>query len=62
MPRNGEIMTARNQLIISPEQMPAGTRYLGIHVYPDDTVEFTFAVGLPERTARGEKILSARKG
>lgn len=60
-PRNGEIMTARNQLIISPEQIPAGTRYLGIHVYPDDTVEFTFAEGLPEQTARGRNILAARR-
>ena len=59
-PRNGEIMTARNQLIISPDQIPAGTRYLGIHLYPDDTVEFTFAEGLPERTARGRNILAAR--
>ena len=59
-PRNGEILTARNQLIISPDQIPAGTRYLGIHLYPDDTVEFTFAEGLPERTARGRNILAAR--
>ena len=60
-PRNGETMTARNQLTISPEQIPAGTRYLGIHLFPDDTVEFTFAEGLPERTAKGEEILAARK-
>ena len=60
-PRNGEILIARNQLIISPEQIPAGTRYLGIHLYPDDTVEFTFAEGIPERTARGRNILAARR-
>ena len=60
-PRNGEILTPRNQLIISPEQIPAGTHYLGIHLYPDDTVEFTFAEGIPERTARGRNILAARR-
>jgi hypothetical protein len=60
-PRNGERMTPKNQLVISPEQIPPGTRYLGIHVYPDDTVEFTFAESIPERTVRGKKILAARK-
>jgi hypothetical protein len=60
-PRNGERMTPKNQLMISSEQIPPGTRYLGIHVYPDDTVEFTFAEGIPERTARGKKILVDRK-
>lgn len=60
-PRNGEIITPKNQLVISPEQIPSGTRYLGIHLYPDDTVEFTFAEGIPERTARGRKILADRK-
>ena len=60
-PRNGERVTPKNQLVISPEQIPPGTRYLGIHVYPDDTVEFTFAEGMPERTARGKKIFAAKK-
>ncbi|MDO8032783.1 hypothetical protein O3297_05125 [Janthinobacterium sp. SUN128] len=60
-PRNGERMTPKNQLVISLEQIPPGTRYLGIHLYPDDTVELTFADSVPERTALGEKILAARK-
>ena len=60
-PRNGERMTPKNQLVISPEQIPPGTRYLGIHLYPDDTVELTFAESIPERTARGQKILANRK-
>ncbi|QSX98460.1 hypothetical protein LSO07_13750 [Janthinobacterium sp. PLB04] len=60
-PRNGEVVTIKNQLVISAEQIPLGTRYLGLHLYPDDTAEITFADALPERTARGEKILAARK-
>lgn len=60
-PRNGEVVTPKNQLVISPEQISPGTRYLGIHLYPDDTVEFTFAEGMPERTARGKKIFAAKK-
>lgn len=60
-PRIGEAVTAKGPLVISSEQIPRGTRYLGIHLYPDDTVEFTFAEGIPELTARGQKILADRK-
>ncbi|CAM3184024.1 hypothetical protein [Janthinobacterium lividum] len=60
-PRNGEVVTIKNQLVISAEQIPLGTRYFGLHLYPDDTAEITFADFIPERTARGEKILAARK-
>jgi hypothetical protein len=47
--------------MISPEQIPPGTRYLGLHLYPDDTAEITFAEVIPETTARGDKIRSARE-
>jgi len=60
-PRNGEHMKIKNTLIISPEQIPAGTKYLGLHLYPDDTAEVTFSDSMPERTARGKKIKAARK-
>lgn len=59
-PRNGEVVTMKNQLVISPEQIPVGTRYLGLHLYPDDTAEITFSEYIPEITARGKKILAAR--
>jgi hypothetical protein len=59
-PRIGEVVTAKGPLVISPEQIPPGTRYLGIHLYPDDTVEFTFVEGPPEQTARGQKIRADR--
>lgn len=59
-PRNGETVSIKNTLVIKPEQIPAGTRYLGLHLYPDDTAEITFADDIPERTARGKKILSER--
>ena len=60
-PRIGEVVTAKGPLVISPEQIPPGTRYLGIHLYPDDTVEFTCSDGPPEVTARGRNIRAARK-
>lgn len=61
MARNGELVQVKNKLVISPEQIPPGTRYIGLHLYPDDTVEVTFAEFIPERTPRGEEILSALK-
>lgn len=60
MLRNGELVTMKNKLVISPEQIPPGTRYLGLHLYPDDTAEITFAEFIPESTARGKKIRARR--
>lgn len=60
-PRNGEHMKIKNKLIISPEQIPVGTKYLGLHLYPDDTAEVTFSESMPERSARGKKIKALRK-
>ncbi|WP_157201731.1 hypothetical protein [Massilia sp. Root335] len=60
-PRNGEIAKSRNTLVILPEQVPLGTQYVGLHLYPDDNVEVTFSESMPERTVRGRKILATRK-
>ena len=59
-PRNGEHMKIRNTLIITPQQIPKGTEAIGLHLYPDDTAEVTFAESIPHRTERGQKILSER--
>jgi hypothetical protein len=60
-PRIGEVVNVKNQLVILPEQIWPGTRYLGLHLYPDDTAEITFTPSIPEKTDRGEEILAARK-
>lgn len=60
-PGNGTKMNIKNNLVISHEKIPPDTRYLGLHLYPDDTAEITFDEYIPERTARGEKILADRK-
>lgn len=57
-PRNGEHKQIKNKIVISPEQIPPGTRYIGLHLYPDDTAEVTFAEFIPERTVRGKRVLS----
>jgi hypothetical protein len=54
-PRNGEVVTINKQLTISRQQIPEGTRYLGLHLYPDDTAEVTFDKFLPQRTQRGKE-------
>ena len=50
-PRIGEIVTNKNHLELN--EIVPGARYLGVHIYPDDTVELTTSVGRPDFTARG---------
>lgn len=51
MKNNGDTVTSKN----SPElvSMPGG-RYLGIHVYPDYTVDLIPSVGFPQVSERGQ--------
>lgn len=50
-----------SNLVVSPEQMPKGTQYLGLHLYPDNTAEVTFSEFMTEETERGKKIMATRK-
>jgi len=52
----GQTFVAKKPLIITADQIPANARYLGVHVYPDETAEFTFAQYMPAPSARGEEI------
>lgn len=55
MSGNGDTVSAANQPILTfpaPEM-----RYLGVHIYPDDTVEVVLEEFWPERTDRGEALL-----
>ena len=58
---NGTQVESKNKLTIMPEQIPQGTRYIGLHIYPDYTTEATFSDMIPDRTERGEKIISESK-
>ncbi|SFG12125.1 hypothetical protein SAMN05518865_108205 [Duganella sp. CF458] len=57
-PRNGDTVMAKNALAIGKNQVPPNSRYLGVHIYPDDTAEFTFSQYIPEVSPRGETILA----
>jgi hypothetical protein len=50
-PRNGETVFNKNPLRLDAVVLKA--RYLGLHIYPDDTVELTTSVSLPDKTKRG---------
>lgn len=57
-PRNGEKVFARNSPSLSA--IPADARYLGIHIYPDETVELIPTRQYPRATEKG--IASSRSG
>jgi len=52
----GELHTAKNQVVITKEQVK-GMKYLAAHLYPDDTVEITTANMIPDPTERGIRWL-----
>ena len=53
LPRNGDTLVNKNPLELV-DVLP-GAKYLGIHIYPDETVELSTSVGRPEPSAKGLK-------
>ncbi|MEB3754089.1 hypothetical protein [Acinetobacter sp. MD2(2019)] len=51
--KTGERHFAKNQVIISKEQLK-GRKYLAVHLYPDDTVEITTSLNWPIATEKGD--------
>ena len=67
MARNGETVNAKNIPVLNAADIPKGVKWLALHIYPDDTVEFTFSKGTPgehttERGLIAIKNLEARDG
>lgn len=50
-PRNGD--TVHNRNLLRLDSTVPGARYLGVHIYPDDTVELITSVTLPDKSERG---------
>lgn len=46
LPRNGDTLVNKNRLELVA--FTPGAKYLGVHIYPDETVEFSTSVGRPE--------------
>ncbi|MDR0775370.1 MAG: hypothetical protein LBE81_01855 [Azonexus sp.] len=59
MPGNGDTVKAAN--IPELNSVDQQFRYLGVHIYPDNTVELIPDRFWPERTERGEAFIHARK-
>lgn len=53
-PGNGDKVAAINQPTLARPK--ANMTYLGVHIYPDNTVEVIPETHWPEKTARGERI------
>lgn len=62
MPRLGETVTAKNQLIVREQDITADTRYIGLHLYQDETAELTFSEYIPELSTRGEEVMRKKRG
>lgn len=59
---SGKSFFIKNSLSLTPEQILSNTYSLGVHIYPDNTAEFTFSQYMPDTTSRGDKIIEeARK-
>lgn len=56
-PRNGELVIARNVPLLSA--LPEKAKWLGLHIYPDDTVEIKVSEGQSRdlQTERGRRII-----
>lgn len=62
MPRLGETITAKNQLVVREADISSEIRYIGLHLYQDETAELTFSEYIPDLSARGEEIMRKRQG
>ena len=58
-PRNGDTVHMKNRVILTASAIPSDATYMAIHIYPDDTAEFSFTKFMPDLSARGEAILEA---
>jgi hypothetical protein len=62
MPRLGETVTAKNQLVVREQDIGPDTRYIGLHLYQDETAEISFSEYIPELSTRGEEIMRKKRG
>lgn len=56
MPRNGEMVTAKNSPVLGP--VPSDAVFLAVHVYPDETVELIPTRHYPRATEKGRAMAS----
>ena len=59
--RNGDTVKMANKVILKASEIPGKANYMGVYIYPDDTVEFTFTEFMPRNSARGVAIFEELK-
>jgi hypothetical protein len=59
MARNGETVNSKNRPVL--QDVPKNVKWLGLHIYPDETVELSLSTGSPDelQTQKGKKIIEA---
>jgi hypothetical protein len=62
--RNGETVSMKNKVVLVRHEIPDHSNYMGIYIYPDETVEFVYNRNMPGNTKRGQAIFDelAKKG
>jgi hypothetical protein len=61
MARNGDTVNMKNKVILKASDIPGNATYMGVYIYPDETVEFTFTEFMPRNSVRGEAIFEELK-
>ena len=56
---NGDVVSLKNNVVISAAEIPPHSDYMGLYLYPDNTAEITFHKYIPEHSKRGEALLKA---
>jgi hypothetical protein len=44
-------------LNLNRDQIGSNVRYLGVHIYPDESADLTFSQFIPDTTPQGDEIL-----
>ena len=57
----GDTVTVANVLTLTADQVSSDDRYLGVHIYFDNTAELTLSQYLPEITPKGERMYKERQ-
>lgn len=58
-PRSGETVFNKNPLRLDAVLPKA--RYVGVHIYPDETIELITSASLPDKTKRGVAVVEQSK-
>lgn len=59
--RNDDTVMMKNKVVLKASDIPGNASYMGVYIYPDNTVEFTFPENMPRNSVRGKAIFEELK-